>query len=243
MRMVLCTVATLTLVSAVCADAQPRSETQTFDSNGVQIAYLDQGQGEPVLLLHGFGGNKESWQQAVVPRLIAAGFRAIAHDARGHGASGNPTASGQYGQEDVNDVVRLLDHLSITRAHIVGYSRGAWIASRLVVQQSPRVRSAVFGGWGVDDPVETMPRSDCMANAEAIEQGKPQVLLQRALTPVTSRFNSGLRGSLHFTGRVSPQLDLFSGLRGAHHIPASNRCYHRTSSLMPGWRNWQTHRT
>jgi pimeloyl-ACP methyl ester carboxylesterase len=184
MRMVFRTAAAVTLVSAVYADAQPRSETQSFDSNGVRITYVDQGQGEPVLLLHGFGSNKEVWQEVVAPRLMAAGFRVIAYDARGHGASGNPTTPEQYGQEDINDVVRLLDHLSIPRAHIVGYSRGGWIASRLVVQHSPRLRSAVLGGWGVEDPIETMPLSDCMANADAIEQGKPPALMLRALTPV-----------------------------------------------------------
>jgi pimeloyl-ACP methyl ester carboxylesterase len=184
MRMVFRTAAAVTLISAVCADAQPRSETQSFDSNGVRITYVDQGQGEPVLLLHGFGSNKEVWQEAVAPRLMAAGFRVIAYDARGHGASGNPTTPEQYGQEDVNDAVRLLDNLSIPRAHIVGYSRGAWIASRFVVQQSPRVRSAILGGWGVDDPIEAMPLSECMANAESIEQGKPQVIVARAVTPV-----------------------------------------------------------
>jgi pimeloyl-ACP methyl ester carboxylesterase len=183
MRIVLSTVAAVMLASAVSAGAQPRSE-QSFDSNGVRIAYVDQGQGEPVLLLHGFGSNKEVWQEAVAPRLIAAGFRVIAFDARGHGGSGNPTAPEQYGQQDVNDVVRLLDHLSIPRAHVVGYSRGGWVASRVVVQQSPRVRSAVLGGWGVEDPIETMPLSDCMANADAIEQGKPMVLIARAVTPV-----------------------------------------------------------
>src|SRR5262245_27176819 len=102
MRMVLGTVAAATFVSAICADAQPRSETHSFESNGVQIAYVDQGQGEPVLLLHGFGGTKEGWQEAVAPRLMAAGFRVVAYDARGHGASGNPTTPEQYGQEDVN---------------------------------------------------------------------------------------------------------------------------------------------
>ena len=185
MQIILRTVGVMTLASALCGYAQPQPEAQSFDSKGVRIAYVDRGQGEPVLLLHGFGSNKEAWQEAVAPRLMAAGFRVIAYDARGHGASGNPTTPEQYGQEDVNDAVRLLDHLSIRRAHIVGYSRGGWVASRFVVQQSPRVRSAILGGWGGPaGPVETMPLSDCMANAEAIEQGKPQVLLARALTPV-----------------------------------------------------------
>ena len=185
MRLVQSIFAAMMLVSVISADAQPRSETQSFDSNGVRIAYIDQGQGEPVLLLHGLGGNKEGWQEAVAPRLMAAGFRVIAYDARAHGASGNPTTPAQYGQEDVNDAVRLLDHLSIPRAHIVGYSRGGWVASNVVVQQSPRVRSAILGGWGgPGGPVETMPLTDCMATADAIEQGKPAVLLARALTPV-----------------------------------------------------------
>jgi pimeloyl-ACP methyl ester carboxylesterase len=183
-RRILDTIAMVTFVSAVGADAQPQSQPQSFDSNGVHIAYIDQGQGEPVLLLHGLNGTKEGWQPAVVPRLTAAGFRVVAHDARAAGDSGYPTGPEQYGQEDVNDVIRLLDHLSIDRAHIVGYSRGGWIASRVVLQQSLRVRSAVLGGWGVDDPIDTMPLSDCLAIAEAIEQGKPPVLLLRALTPI-----------------------------------------------------------
>jgi pimeloyl-ACP methyl ester carboxylesterase len=101
-----------------------------------------------VVLLHGFGDTLRRWEATVIPRLLAVGFRVIAYDARGHGSSGKPDNPAQYGQEDVNDVVRLLDHLSIDRVHMVGYSRGASIAARLVAQQPRRVRSVVFGGWG-----------------------------------------------------------------------------------------------
>ena len=56
--------------------------------------------------------------------LGTAGYRVIALDCRGHGQSGKPQDPGQYGLEMVRDVVRLLDHLNVERAHVVGYAMG-----------------------------------------------------------------------------------------------------------------------
>lgn len=118
-----------TLLFATCAFAQSGADVRSFDSGGVPISYIDRGGGQPVLLLHGFTRSFKDWEAGLIPQLLADGFRVIAYDSRGHGASGKPDAPEQYGQEDVNDAIRLLDHLGIDNAHIVGYSRAASIAS------------------------------------------------------------------------------------------------------------------
>lgn len=126
---------------------------KTFDSDGVEIAYVDIGQGPVVLLIHGFASNKEmnwshtSWTKA----LTTAGYRTIAFDNRGHGQSEKLYALEAYGAPLMaEDARRLLDHLKITKAHVVGYSMGARIAAFLALQHPERVQSLVFGGLGIN---------------------------------------------------------------------------------------------
>lgn len=117
-----------TLLSLLCgfgAGAQEAQESRVFDSDGVQIHYVDQGSGEPVLLIHGFTADlRVNW---VGPGLYAglrdAGYRVIAYDSRGHGRSEKPDDPAMYGLVEVQDAVRLLDHLGIPSVHVVGYSR------------------------------------------------------------------------------------------------------------------------
>jgi len=124
-----------------------------FDSDGVQIAYRDEGDGEPVLLIHGFASNSEvnwvgtSWIKA----LGDAGYRVIAIDNRGHGESEKLYDEAAYGADIMaEDARRLLDHLGIGEAHIVGYSMGARIGSFLTVKHPKRVKSLVLSGMGVN---------------------------------------------------------------------------------------------
>jgi pimeloyl-ACP methyl ester carboxylesterase len=176
-----------TLLFATCAFAQSGADVRSFDSGGVPISYIDRGSGQPVLLLHGFTRSFRDWETGLIPQLLADGFRVIAYDSRGHGSSGKPDAPAQYGQEDVNDAIRLLDHLGVDNAHIVGYSRGASIASRIVAQRPRRARSVVFGGWGTDNPVQKLDPSECEAAAVALERGEPPIALLRAVvTPGTA---------------------------------------------------------
>ena len=164
----------LLLVTSIPAAAtkQPQTEPRFFESAGVSIKYLDRGEGEAVLLLNGAGRRLEQWPPNLISALTAERLWVIAYDARGVGGSGKPDAWERYGQEDVNDIVRVLDHLSLTRAHLLGYSMGASIASRLVAQQPRRVRSAVPGGWGAGNPLETLTTSECESSARAMEQGQ-----------------------------------------------------------------------
>jgi pimeloyl-ACP methyl ester carboxylesterase len=126
---------------------------QSFDSTGLAIAYHDEGAGEPVLLIHGFASNaRVNWVDTGWTRTLhAAGYRTIALDNRGHGRSDKPHDEAVYGADVMaEDAVRLLDHLGIPRAHVMGYSMGARIAAFLALAHPGRVRSLVFGGLGIN---------------------------------------------------------------------------------------------
>jgi pimeloyl-ACP methyl ester carboxylesterase len=123
-----------------------------FDHNGMTIAFLDEGEGEPIVLVHGFASNKEvnwvlpSW----VTTLKGAGRRVIALDNRGHGASGKPHDPSVYHMDMMAEDVRaLLDHLGLSRADVMGYSMGARIAAVLALADPQYVRSVVLGGLGI----------------------------------------------------------------------------------------------
>jgi pimeloyl-ACP methyl ester carboxylesterase len=123
----------------------------TFSSDGIDIAYLDEGAGEPVLLIHGFASNvTTNWVDTLwVKTLTQAGCRAIAYDNRGHGHSQKLYDTEAYGAPLMaEDARRLLDHLGIARAHVIGYSMGARIAAFLAIAHPERVKSLVFGGLG-----------------------------------------------------------------------------------------------
>lgn len=123
--------------------ANPQTQDQFFSSNGVRIRYIVVGKGEPVILVHGFAGNLGMWDPLIDE--LANGYEAIAFDCRGHGKSDKPHDPEQYGIEMVNDIVRLMDHLQIKRAHIMGYSMGGFIVVKMLVEHPDRFLTAVIG--------------------------------------------------------------------------------------------------
>jgi pimeloyl-ACP methyl ester carboxylesterase len=140
---------------------------QFVTDDGVEIFFIDEGEGEPIVLVHGFASNKEiNW---VVPGWVAtltrAGRRAIALDNRGHGASGKVYEPAAYHSAIMAEDVRaLLDHLRLTRADVMGYSMGARITAFLALAHPDRVRTAVLGGLGFR-LVEGVGLPDSIANA------------------------------------------------------------------------------
>jgi pimeloyl-ACP methyl ester carboxylesterase len=113
----------------------------------VSIRYLDAGRGEPVILVHGYNYDTEQqWVEPGVFGALAARYRVIGFDARGHGKSGKPHERRLYGLEMARDVPRLLDHLGLRRAHIVGYSMGGHIVANLLTMNPERFLTATLGG-------------------------------------------------------------------------------------------------
>jgi pimeloyl-ACP methyl ester carboxylesterase len=124
---------------------------RTFDSDGVKIAFIDEGEGLPTLLIHGFASNKEvNWVSTSWTReLRRAGRRVVALDNRGHGESEKLYDSEAYGTPVMaEDARRLLDHLGIRKADVIGYSMGARIAAFLALAHPECVRRTVFSGLG-----------------------------------------------------------------------------------------------
>ena len=120
-----------------------------FNSDSVEIAFDDAGQGEPILLIHGFASNgRVNWvDPGWVKTLLAAGFRVITIDNRGHGESEKLYNPDLYSAPEMaEDARRLLDHLSIGRAHVLGYSMGARISAFLAIKHPSRVGAVIFGG-------------------------------------------------------------------------------------------------
>jgi pimeloyl-ACP methyl ester carboxylesterase len=155
------------------------AEDGSFNSNGVKIRFISEGKGEAVVLLHGLTGRAESWgknpvRNAKMMPELAKNYRVIALDCRGHGQSDKPHDPKKYGREMIEDVVRLLDHLKIKKAHVVGYSMGAWVAGTLLVTHPDRLLSATLGGGGpwFEPSKEFVASTDALI--DALEKGKIQ---------------------------------------------------------------------
>jgi pimeloyl-ACP methyl ester carboxylesterase len=167
-------------ILAAAADAAA-SPDQFFDSDGVKIHYRVWGNGEPIVLVHGFTASIDTnWVQPGVVDKLDDNFKVIALDLRGHGKSDKPHDVAAYGDKMAEDVVRLLDHLGIEKAHIVGYSLGGFTTLKLVTLHPERFLSATLGGAGWRSPSES---GGVDGLAESLESGNGIAPLMIALTP------------------------------------------------------------
>ena len=115
------------------------------------IAYEVAGEGEPIVLIHGFGASRTiTWKNTGWYQTIArAGRRLIAVDCRGHGESGKPHDMAAYDEGLMAaDIVAVLDALAISRADIMGYSMGGFLSIRIMHDWPERVGRAVLAGIG-----------------------------------------------------------------------------------------------
>jgi pimeloyl-ACP methyl ester carboxylesterase len=123
-----------------------------FHNGAVEIAYLDEGEGDPILLVHGFASSKSvNWVYPTwVSELKKSGRRVIALDNRGHGDSAKLYDAAQYDIAIMaGDVIALMDHLQIACADVMGYSLGSRIAAVLARHHPKRLRSVILGGIGI----------------------------------------------------------------------------------------------
>jgi pimeloyl-ACP methyl ester carboxylesterase len=124
----------------------------SFHNGAVEIAYLDEGEGDPILLVHGFASSKNvNWVYPTwVSDLKKDGRRVIALDNRGHGDSAKLYDAAQYEIAVMaDDVIALMDHLAIARADVMGYSLGSRMTAVLAQKAPQRLRSAILGGIGI----------------------------------------------------------------------------------------------
>ena len=130
-----------------------RVEGHYFNSNGIRIHYTDEGDGVPVVLLHGFAVNADlNWRIPGVTEKLNDQFRIISMDLSGHGLSSKPHSPDKYGIQMVEDVIRLLDHLKIDKAWVAGYSLGGFIALKLAVLHPDRLFGIASCGAGWEQP-------------------------------------------------------------------------------------------
>jgi pimeloyl-ACP methyl ester carboxylesterase len=108
----------------------------------VRLRYREIGRGEPVVMLHGYSGRLD-WAPSLADSL-ARDYRVILLDQRGFGMSSKFSDPARYGTEMVDDVARLLDHLDIEKANLVGHSMGAAIAARFAARHPDRVETAML---------------------------------------------------------------------------------------------------
>ena len=154
-----------------------------FEANGVRIHYTIEGAGEPVILVHGYGANADvNWRAPGVIQALKDDFQVIALDLRGHGLSGKPHDPAQYGIEMVEDIIRLMDHLKIEKAHVVGYSMGGFITLKLLTMYPERLISAAPCAAGWESP-EGERVAILTGIADSLESSEDFSPLLRALEP------------------------------------------------------------
>jgi pimeloyl-ACP methyl ester carboxylesterase len=158
--------------------------TGTFDSAGVPIRFVEGGSGVPVVLVHSYGGDLQSqWVETGVFDALAQEFRTIAFDCRGHGASGKPHETAAYGVQIALDAVRLLDHLAIARAHVVGYSMGAHLVALLLTIARERFLSATLAGGTGRRRWSAEHERQAQIEADEMEHGSLATQMRRLSTP------------------------------------------------------------
>lgn len=138
------------LAACLMLAAQPVSagEYRSFDSDGVMLSYTERGSGVPVILLHGFDGDFERLLTPLAQHL-SRHYRVIGFDQRGHGRSGKPHDANAYGAQLAKDVLNLMDHLHLDKAHVIGHSMGGIVAVYLAAHHPQRLYSITTIGNGL----------------------------------------------------------------------------------------------
>ena len=137
-------------------------------NQGVRIHYQIEGDGEPLVLQHGFTDSLETWYELGYVEGLKPQYRLILIDARGHGASDKPHEPDAYDRErNVGDITTVLDDLDVPRAHYFGYSMGARIGFAIPRYAPRRFHSLILGGGSPYPQSQTGP--DRML--EALKQG------------------------------------------------------------------------
>lgn len=182
---------------ATCLYALFFKKGDFFEANGVRLHYVQAGQGVPVILVHGLAcDHVPNWMLPRIFQRLSRRYRVIALDLRGHGKSDKPHDPAQYGLELVEDIVRLMDHLGIAKAHVVGYSLGGFITLKLAFRHPERLLSAApcGAGWSAN-PAEEL--SLLFSLSEDVEQGRGLTALLNWLQALKRPLPAPVLWSMH----------------------------------------------
>ena len=174
-------------------------------ADGVRLYYEESGRGTPVIFAHEFAGDIRSWEPQM--RHFARNYRAIAYCARGYPPSEVPEGVSSYSQNHArDDIVAILDHLGIDRAHVVGLSMGGFAALHVALYRPERSRSAVVAGagYGAAPGERDKFRAECEAVAKIFDtQGTSAAAKRYTLGPTRVQFqNKDPRGWAEFARQM-----------------------------------------
>lgn len=154
----------------------------SFENESVNIYYEIEGSGPDLVLIHGFASNMEdNWKSSNWVKELKDSYRIILIDNRGHGKSDKPKNSDDYGIKMVEDVIKLMDHLSIEKANIFGYSMGSRITLNLVLRYPDRIICAILGGFG-------LPGTDMTSRYKPIVDALLAESLDQIKNPIAREF-------------------------------------------------------
>jgi pimeloyl-ACP methyl ester carboxylesterase len=174
-------------------------------SDGVRLYYEEAGSGTAVIFVHEFAGDHRSWEPQM--RYFSRRYRCITFSARGFPPSDVPDDVSSYSQERArDDIVAVLDHLQIDKAHVVGLSMGGFATLHVGLKHPRRARSLVIGGcgYGAQPGAEDGFRAECEAAAAAFDAEGAKTALKYSLGPTRVRFqNKNPRGWQEFADQLA----------------------------------------
>jgi pimeloyl-ACP methyl ester carboxylesterase len=181
--------------------------------DGVKLYYEEAGDGTPMLFVHEFAGDHRSFEPQM--RHFARRYRCIAFNARGYPPSDVPEAIASYSQDRArDDILAVLEGLSIERAHIVGISMGSLATLHFGLHYADRALSLVLGGCGYGAPLSQQEqfRSEAESFAASIEaKGMQNVAAEYGSGPSRVQFeNKDPRGYAEFVAMLAEHSSLGS---------------------------------
>ena len=152
--------------------------------DGVNLHYEETGAGAPIVFVHEFAADHRSWEMQM--RHCGQRYRAITYGARGYPPSDVPEKSESYSQERAtDDILAVMDHLKIDKAHIVGLSMGGFASLHFGLRHPKRARSLVVAGVGYG------AEKDQQANFKAEVEVVAKSLLQEGMAAFAEKYAYG----------------------------------------------------
>jgi len=179
----------------------------------VKLYYEETGAGAPVIFVHEFAGDLRRWEAQL--RHFGQRYHAIAYNARGYPPSDAPEEVGKYSQDRAaDDIAAVLDHLQLSRAHIVGLSMGGFATLHFGFRHAPRARSLTVAGcgYGANPAKREDFRAEVAASAALLlEQGTEKFAERYAYGPTRVQLeNKSPRAFADFKRQLAEHSDIGS---------------------------------